>query len=131
MMIDVWVVVSIVMAVVICCLVLWGVYREQHFSKVTSKLARGINSLPKAMEQIDVAFIRLGAQLSDLCTNEKGHREEYLEEIKSNRQLVLDVERRLAELVRDLRQERQANIYNTNATGGQTNQGQNVRGDQS
>jgi len=130
-MIDIWIVVAIVMAVIICCLVLWGMYRENHFSKVTNKLARGINSLPRAMEQIDNAFIRLGAQLSDLCDSEKGHREEYLEQIKSNRQLVLDVERRLAELVRDLRNERQANIYNTNATGGQTNQGGNVRGDQS
>ena len=132
MMIDVWIAVCMLLGLTLIGCFLWGYYREKHFSAVTSKLARGISSLPKAMEQVDKAFVSLGEQLSDFCEAEGKHRDEYVEQIRSNRQLVLDIERRLSDLIRDLKNDHsRTNVYNTNAHGGQTNQGQNVRGDHS
>lgn len=105
MALDIWIVASIMLAMLLVLSVCWGVYREVHFSRVTSKLGRGIATLPRAIQQVEQSLNKMTDQLNRHCDDSRDKHNGLISTISDTKRLVLDVEHRLSEIIRDARAE--------------------------
>jgi hypothetical protein len=110
MALDIWIAASILLATLLLLSICWSLYREYHFSRVTSKLGRGISSLPRAIQQVEQSLDKMTVQLNHHCDDARDQHHAMVVVISETKRLVLDVENRLSELIRDTRTE--VNQYN-------------------
>lgn len=98
---DVWVSLTVVLCFVVVAQLAWGVYREIHFASTIEKFGSGVSSLPPTVAVVERSLEKIAEQVDRQCTDEKERTQELRESVRETQRLVIDVERRISDLIRD------------------------------
>lgn len=119
----------------VVCGLAWSIVREVHFSRIDRESRSTDFEVVDSIRDVHTALLKLCERLEAKTATAQGNQEELRRLIVECRQLTLDVERRIHDSIRDSREicrreQGPTQIFNTNADGGQTNQGGSVQGNQ-
>lgn len=105
---------------------LWAVHRELLFSSSSKKIASGMSELPGALHQVERSLENVMSYMTRHSDDAKGQSAEIRDSLAETKRLVLDVERRLSDIIRDARIA--PSVFNTQSSGhgAQSNQGGTV-----